>query len=227
MKKRTADRVSIYPFFEECGKYTLDSFWRERFTLLANNIFPDGLSYDSKGKFIITNDDNSTKSIVLPKKAPDAFKKIVEILKNDFNIFSGREMSSKQGKETLEKHEEELNCEFKNIKPRNIKDQLIMSYASKLKIEYKLTNAEFSNLLSTIQLGFQFKALSSKNVDYKDGEIKNIEGLEFSKSKRIFTVPNTTIQNIRNEKTQNSDKFETSVKKYLKNNEARFAKFVD
>jgi hypothetical protein len=147
-------------------------------------------------------------------------------LKQDFNIFSTRELSAKQGKETLQKQAKEMDCKFKDIKPRHVKDQLIMNYASELKKKYKLTNAEFPNLLSTIQLGFQFKSLGAKDVDYRDGEIKEIKGLEFLEDKRVFIVPETTAPNTRNEKSQNSDRFYSVIKKYLKDNETRFAKFI-
>jgi hypothetical protein len=73
--------ATIFPIFEECGKYTLDPFWKEKFTELANNIFPEGLSYDVKNHKFIIKLGKTPKYVPLPKKVPDSFKKIVEVLK--------------------------------------------------------------------------------------------------------------------------------------------------
>lgn len=209
--------VYIYPFFHECGKYTLDPFWKEKFEELANNIFPDGLRYDQKNnRFMIEG-----VSTPLPVKVTDAYKKILDVLKNKFKIYSNRELSEKYGEEEFKKKVETI--EFKSVKSKHTKEQLIMEYASKLKKEYNLTPSEFSNLLATIQLAFQFKSLTVDDVEY-DGTIKKIEGLKFSKDNRTFLVPEAPVTNSKSEKPQNSDKFKSAVKKYFKEDDLRKTK---
>jgi hypothetical protein len=219
-------KVCIYPVFEECGKYTLDPFWKEKFRELSNNIFPKGLRYDASANKFTIDIGKKVKHIKLPDKTPELFKKIVEILKTEFGVLSSREVNARQGKENLKKKEEELDCKFKDIKPRHVKDQLIMNFLSELKKRYKLNAREFSDLIATIQIGFQFKSLNNNDVDYRDGEIKNIKRLTFVESTRKFKTPEIVAPTSRSEKTQNSDKFSSLVKKYIKDNDARIAKFV-
>ena len=219
--------VSIYPIFEECGKYTLDPFWKDRFSELSHNVFPKGLTYEAdKHRFLVSPEGQGKEYIPLPKKGPECFKKVLEVLRERMNIRSERELNAKQGKETLSKHDQDLKCEFKDIKPRHIKDQLIMNYATELKKKHQLTQAEFTNLISTIQIGFQFKALGIKDVVYKDGVVLDITGLEFNQDTRSFDIPEIPQPTIRSEKPQTADRFCSAVTKYLKSNDARRSKFI-
>jgi hypothetical protein len=202
-------------FFIECGMYTLDPFWKEKFSDLANDKFPKGLEYDAENRRFIVALSKKKEIIKLPDGIPESFQTIVEILKTKFGFEAG-----------IDKVAPAKQVEFKNVRPKQAKDMLIINYTLQLKDRYKLTIPEFADLISTIQLGFQFKSVTSKDVVCKAGKIVNIKGLKFNNAKRCFSTPPARISNARTEKSQASDRFYALLKKYFKENNIRFAKFA-
>lgn len=220
----------IHPIFEECKNYTLDPFWKEKFSNFACNKFPHGIRYDSAhGNLILKLDGKRTEVIGLPESDPSlVFKIVMKILKEKLDMNSNRDIKIR--KEEMENFSQkgicDLNCEWKKIKPKHLKDQLITDYIAKLKQKHDLSPVEVKNLISVVQLGFQFRAFSQDSVDYSDGVVKNIEGLVFDSKTRKFKTPeyassgNKTI-----EKNSSTGKFYPAFKKFMREDALRINKF--
>lgn len=97
-------------------------------------------------------------------------------------------------KNTIEK-----NCkqDWNNIKKKNIKNIIIENFIIRMKKKYELNNTQSKKLLSIIKVGFIFKNISSSNINYNNGKIISIEGINFE-HKKIKIKPE--IYNIKNEK---------------------------
>ena len=214
----------IYPIFDECKAYTLDSFWKDEFAKLACNRFPPGLRYDAlRHNLILKLEGRKSEILALsPDNPADAFQVVMKVLKGRYDMRSSRDLKvqKKAIQDAMKKRETDLDCEFKNIKPRHLKDQLIMEYLLGLKMDRRLTAAEFRHLVSVVQLGFQFRSLSPSDVDYSEGIVKSIKGLEFDEKKRIFTTPHHPGPVSKTEKTTGSDKFYSGVKKFIHDDNA-------
>lgn len=219
----------IHPLFEECKNFTLDLYWRDIFTKFALNRFPTGIRYDPTHKNLILKiNGKKTEVIALPEEDPAfCFQIVMRIMRDKLNMHSTRDIKS--GKEELaidsQKNVCNLDCEWKKIKPRYLKDQLMMDYIAKLKEKYSLTPQEVKHLISIIQLGFQFKGLSQDDVDFSDGAIQDIQGLSFDRKTRKFTVPEYSSCSKTAEKPPNTDKFYPMLKKYLRDDTLRKNKF--
>lgn len=218
----------IHPIFEECKKYTLDPFWKEKFSNFACNRFPPGARYDANHKNMILKINGKTEVIALSDDATYVFQVMLNILREKFGMQSTRDIEFQKGEmeNNVRNNTIEIDCEWKKIKPKHIKDQLVMDYIIHLKEKYKLTQPEVRNLISIIQLGFEFKSLTQDNVIFKNGRVKIIEGLEFDKSTRTFSTPKiTSIISRPTEKVSSTDKFCTALKKFLRDDNLRMNKF--
>lgn len=220
----------IFPIFEECKTFTLDSFWRDELGKLACNRFPPGLRYDAAHHNLILKLDGKKSEVhALSEDSPsDAFQTVMKILKTRYDMRSSRDLKvqKKAIAEAMKKRETDLDCEFKNIKPRHLKDQLIMDYLLGLKTQYSLTAPEFKHLVSVVQLGFQFKSLSPNDVVYADGIVSDIQGLDFDEDSRAFITPQTSGPVSKTEKTTSPDKFYSCLKKFIHDDHNRAKKFT-
>lgn len=101
-------------------------------------------------------------------------------------------------------------------KTKREKDQLILNYISDLTNKYKLSQSEIKILSATIDIGFQFKALKYENIEYENGIIKSISGLEFKENERTFCIPKNGFSNYNKfDKIQNN-KYQTCIDKYIR-----------
>lgn len=225
----TKERAVIFPIFEECKSFTLDSFWRDKFTEFSCNHFPPGMRFDAVRKNLVLKIDGKKAEFVSvnDNNPAELFQSMMYILRDKYDMRSSRDIKvqKKSIEDAMKKHETDLNCEFKNIKPRSLKDRLIMNYISSLKLKYKLTDAEFNYLISVVQLGFQFKSLTTADVVYAEGVVSEIKGLTFDEKNRIFTTPQYTGTIPKSEKPSSADKFYSNLKKFIHEDNNRVKKF--
>lgn len=224
----------IYPFFSRCEKYTLDPFWKEHFVNFSHNKFPQGMKYDPMKKSVILK--TGTKNEIIPIPEDDAvatFQTMTKILKDKLGLQSTRELKVQrkeieQSIEEQQKIQEVNNEDWKKIRPKNLKDQLIMDYIAHLKEEYSLSQSEVKQVASAIQLGFQFKHISAEDIDYSDGVVHNIKNLRYNKKKRTFSIkPSSGSKIIAVSRRQNSNPVYSYIDKFLKENNIRACKFTN
>lgn len=171
----------------ECKEWTLDPYWQDIFISCAHGKFPRGLKITKEGSILLTK---NKQVLHLPQDPFQAFKTMMDIFKTKLGLISDREMR-KQHKdiESLkEKYSEYQQSTWKQIKPKNIKIMLITNYVLECKNMYNLSPEKTSQLLSTIKLGFIFKTIKSEDIDYSDGVIHNIDGIEFSDGDFTFDI---------------------------------------
>jgi len=221
--------VTIHPVFLECKNYTLDPYWKEKFDNFSRNKFPQGIRYDSTHQNLILKLDNKkTEIVALPIDDPAyTFQTMMKILQDKLNMRSNRDV-------TLQKEEMnnfcsqnvyEMDCEWKKIKPKNLKDQLIMDYIAKVKEKHNLNDKEVKNLVSIIQIGFQFRSLSQDDVEFSNGIITDIRNLVFDKKTRKFSTPDYGTVTKVLEKGNSANKFHSGIKKFIRDNNLRISKF--
>lgn len=172
----------IYPFLLNCCKYTEDSFWKIVFENLAYSkapygvyIFKDFLSCSYKDKeFSYKIDKNKSPQIL--------YKEIKKLLKTKLGLCSNIDLQNKKELyENVEKYLETNRDDWKKIRRKNIKDQIIEEYIINNMKKFDITVREAQRLLSIITLSLQFKVITNKDIDYKDQQIYNITGINFFK----------------------------------------------
>jgi len=213
---------SLHPIFEQCAKLTLDEYWKDIFLNASQNIFPKGVRYDSKSNILfIRTQLQSGKIITEPAelgKTPEAtFKIVLEIFKERLNIFSPLDIQVKKSEltELKESRMSSLDCEWKDIKPRSLKELIITRYIINLKKKHNLSDKNTKKAYVTLQLGFQLKQLYSDDVVYKKMAIQNIEGFVYDEETKEFKVTRPIPQSTKKEKKNPSRKFEHTINAYI------------
>ncbi len=220
--------VIIHPCFNECQDYTLDQFWKDIFFSCACNKFPRGIRYDGSTRTLsirtpVPGGRNRTEVINLPEKSEDAYTVLMQVFREKLGIFSSKDLQIKKQEldEIQIRRRVDMDCEWKKLKPRSIKDLMIMNYILNLKQKYDLSVKETKKLFITIQLGFQFKKLSSEDVEYSDRAIQSINGLEYKTDTKNWVVTNLPRSVSKSEKTLATQKFCQSIDKFLREYKSR------
>jgi hypothetical protein len=179
----------IYPIFLECCQYATDTFWINIFEDLAYGKTPYG-TYISKD-FVCCNYKNKEFSYKIEKKdSKQLYDDIYLLFAKKLGLLSQIDKINKKiDFDNIEEEIKEYKKSWVNIKKKNIKDLFIENYVIDMKKTHNLTIKQARYLLSTIFIGMIFKIITSKDIDYEDGKIKEIKGISF-KNKKIILEKN-------------------------------------
>ena len=181
-------RELIYPVLLECCQFTKDIFWRNIFEELAYGRTSYGI-YISKN-FICCSQKKKEFSYKIENKDPQLiFNELYNIFKNKVGIQSHQERLN--NRKAFNELEDETKNNIKNnwnsIKKKNMKELLIELYVTKMKNKYFLSLEQARYLISIIYIGILFKVIIPKrDINYSNGEIINISGIEFDRKKVIL-----------------------------------------
>lgn len=184
-------KVSIFPIFDECKKYTLDEYWQHVFSCCAKNKFPHGLKYDDKQHAVFVKNPKLKRvydTIHLSKKPETLYKSLIKIFRENLGLRSARDLEIQETeidrfRKTSEGSAEEHT--WQKLKKYN-KDRLLHEFVYSVKEQYQLTPQETKYLMSQIFIGLQFKYIISEDVVYEEGRVIGIKGLTFRKESRTF-----------------------------------------
>jgi hypothetical protein len=176
----------IYPVFLECFEFSHDIFWDNIFEDLAYGKTLYG-TYISKD-FLCCSYKNKEFSYKIERKDPKIlYTDIYKLLTDRLGILSHKEKINKRVEfHKTENRIKEFRQDWSNIKKKNIKDLLVERYVIDIKNKYLLSISQTKYLLSVINIAIVFKVITPKDIEYSDGKIQNIDGIEFSKKKIII-----------------------------------------
>ena len=132
---------------------------------------------------------------------------------------------SKQELEEIRRQSEiDLDCEWKKLKPRSMRNQILMNFAVTETKAHDLGVKGAKHLYNMIQLGFQFKELTSDDVNYEKGVITSISGLEFEETSGKFVVTNPQKSLARTDKpATRSNRLNQSIDRWIREYKAHYA----
>jgi len=176
--------MSKYPIFIECCEYTLDEHWKTVFLNASIGKFP-------KGMYMINNDTNlkvgneiydiSDDPREMTKLCMTIFKKKLKLKSND-----DKEKNTNEFKLIQKSREFTHFKEWKDIKPKNLKEKILNDYIINLKIKFGLKRHELFKLNKVVNVGILFKKIKSDNIVYLEGKIVDIDNLNVVETKRGF-----------------------------------------
>lgn len=187
---------SPYQHIVEAKKYTKDAHWRDMLDNCARNRFPKGAKYNHNKNILYVRTDVTgkirTETINLPTDPEDCYQTLMHVFKNLLGLKSDEDIKkSKQQLEDARKQNYiDLDCEWKKLKPRTVKNHILMNYVIDKINEYGLDQKKVTKLYKLIQIGTQFKQLSSDDFEYSDGVIYSIKGLEYDEATNFFVLIN-------------------------------------
>lgn len=179
-----------------CREFTQDEYWREMLYNCACNKFPRGIKYNSLKRtlYVRTNPTGRmrTETILLPLDPNNCYETLMYVFTDLLGLRSEKDIEkSKKDIETARKKGViDLNCEWKKLKPRSVKNNILMNFALSQIDECELDKKDVSKLYRLIQLGLQFKKLSSEDFEYENGVVYSIKGLEYDEETKFFVLTN-------------------------------------
>jgi hypothetical protein len=176
----------IYPIFLECCRFSIDTFWENIFEDLAYGKTPYG-TYINKN-FLCCSYKNKEFSYKIERKdTQELYTDIYNLLTNKLGILSKKEkVKQRVDFHKTESRIKEFSQEWVNIRKKNIKDLLVERYVIDVKNKHKLSIKQAKYLLSVLFIAIIFKVITSKDIEYSNGKIQHIDGIEFSKNKIII-----------------------------------------
>jgi hypothetical protein len=176
----------IYPVMLECCKYAKENFWINIFEDLSYGKTPYGI-YIYKD-FLCCNYKSKefNYKIEVNKDPKILYDEIYYLLFVKFKLLSeDAKIKIKIDFDNLENNLIKSRKNWNSIRKKNIKDLLIEMYVLDMKKKFNLTIKQAKYLLSIIFTGLIFKSITAKDINYVDGKIINIDGIEFD-DKNIY-----------------------------------------
>ena len=213
----TIKKDIVYPIFIECCTYTTDTFWETIFEDLAYGKTPYG-TYISKD-FLSCKYKKKDFSYKIERKHPQIiYNEVYDLLANKLGLLSQQEKNKK--KKIFIDMENNLKDSRKNwndIKKKNIKELLIELYVTRMKNTFSLSIFQARYLASIIYMAMIFKIINSKDIDYRDGIIHNIDGIDFVKKqilveRDLYKLETSFAPNIILDKNLMADSWEKYIK---------------
>jgi hypothetical protein len=175
----------IYPKLLECCDKTESLYWIQVFEDLAYGKLPYGcytnnefLCCNFKGKKFSYKIDYDKDSSVL-------FTEIYDLLHNKLGVISDEQRKTKL--EEIENTESDWkNKKWNTIKKKNVKDILMDNFIISMKKTYNLNYHNTAKLKNTILLGLIFKTITSKDIEYENGKVTQIIGINFANNEIII-----------------------------------------
>lgn len=198
-KSSPKQSVVIYDIWRKAAGFTVDKFWKEILLGCSYGKFPRGAKYDESTNVLFVKDMNipgNTRSTAysLPIDEYEICEYAIKIFKTKLKLYSPYDIQLK-----IKEYENctaspvlDLNCEWNKLKPKSIKDILLIKYILSLKEKYSLTKKELNILLTTLHVGINMKLIISSDIEYSDGVIHNIKGFEKIPGKNVWI--NTNVQ---------------------------------
>jgi hypothetical protein len=175
-----------YPIFLECCQYTDDVFWENIFEDLAYGKPPMG-TYIAKG-FLCCSYKKREFSYKIEKKDPKTVHdEVYDLLTRKLELLSQREKIRKKKAFTdMETTLKESRKCWSDIRKKNMKELLIELYVVRMKNQHSLSIQQARFLINVIMLALVFKVITVDDIEYTDGYIQHIEGIDFIKKQVVL-----------------------------------------
>lgn len=170
----------IYPIFLECQEFCQDIFWSTIFEELSYGKAPYG-TYISKG-FLCCSYKGKQFSYKIERKDPKILHDdIINLLTTKLGILSQKEKLQKNILfHNMEKSIKENRQEWTTIRKKTIRNILYERYVIDMKNKHNLSIHQCRYLLSVLIIATMFKNISSKDINFVDDRIQNIDGITFT-----------------------------------------------
>lgn len=182
-----AGKEIVYPVFLGCCQYTDCILWENVFENLAYGIAPRG-SYIYKDFLSCKQKKKEFHYKIEDKDVKLVYNEVKNLLIEKLGLISKDEKNKK------EMYFFDIGISIKDsrkkwvdIKKKNVKELLIELYVSKMMEKHNLSCEEANKLLSTILISIVFKLIKPEDIDFRDGFVQEIKGVDFKNGKVTFS----------------------------------------
>ena len=176
----------VYPIFLECCQHASSTFWENVFEDLAYGKTPYG-TYISKDFLCCSYRKKDFSYKIERKDAKQVHKEVHDLLVTKLGLFSPQErVKQKKAFDEYESNMRFSRNSWSSIRKKSIKELLIELFVTRMKNKHSLTLKQSRHLLSAIFMAMVFKVITSDDIEYEEGGIQSIDGIEFSKGQVII-----------------------------------------
>ena len=212
----------VYPIFLECCEYTTDTFWENVFEDLAYGKTPYG-TYISKDFLCCSYRHKDFSYKIERKDVKKVYEEVHTLLVTKLGLVSPQERVNQ--KKLFDEYENTMRFSrnsWSSIRKKSIKELLIELFVTRMKNKYSLSLKQSRHLLSAIFMAMVFKVITSDDIEYADGKIQSIDGIEFSKGKvtvlrNLYDLNVSVTPNLILEKKRMSDNWTKYLKELRRN----------
>jgi len=219
IRKSKNTNTVIFPIFLECAQLTTDPFWISFFTSASYGKFPRGFLY--KDGYITYKKGNKMQQLEIPSSPIEALPVCMTFFSSMAGIMS--QMDQVKARQDYDNTSMEFpslhNCTWMDIKKKKIKEMLINIYVDDLVQQYHLNDDQKNKVKSLINVGFILEYFSPQNIQFTNGRIQNIIGLEYNSSDKTFYINNAYLSKLPDQRKKKRDD-ESSEKKKVKDKKA-------
>lgn len=192
-KKRKNQKVIIYPIFNQCKEFISDPFWVQLLEEAGYNKFPRGFSF--RENQLVHRRGTRINTVTIPENMEDP-QEVVDTIINFMREYGIRSAQDQDEERRL--LQEKVIRSMKNTKltwadmsrKRSSHIFLFEAYANRIKDELDLSNDECKDLITTINIGVFLGYINGNDIDFSDGQIKEINGISFDIENRKFSYIN-------------------------------------
>ncbi len=212
----------VYPIFLECCPYATDTFWENVFEDLAYGKTPYG-TYISKDFLCCSYRKKDFSYKIERKEAKQVHDEVYHLLMTKLGLFSPQErVRQKKAFDDLESNMRFSRNSWSSIRKKSIKELLIELFVTKMKNKYSLSLKQSRYLLSAIFMAMVFKVITSDDIEYENGGIQAIDGINFSEghvviTRDLYDLNVSTIPKLALEKKRMSDNWTKYLKELRRN----------
>ena len=170
-----------FPTIFEARSFSLDPYWQDLLEQCSQGKFPRGVKPSRENSLAIFSGTKSREIIALSSDPLETFKTMMDIFKNKLGLTSDRDQH-RQRNELIELRTRlklDTECTWKSIKNKRLRNKILLNFVLTCQTKYHLTASETTQLFSLLHLGLTFKSITSNDIDYRDGVIHSIAGLDF------------------------------------------------
>lgn len=195
-------RSVIYPVFMECSRRVTDLFWKRLYLDLSESKCPkcifisNNIIYSVNKKkpfsFSIPTKENTYQNDI-----DNLIETLHELLTTNTTICSNKDNEQKKNLMIAKKKTAHNiltnNQSWSSIRKKNEKEMHIVNYVLRMRENHELDWNTTKYLLQTINIGMLYKTLTSKDVQFIDGNIQSINGIEYNED--IDSFENVYLKN--------------------------------
>jgi len=176
----------LYPIFLECCTHSDDIYWQNIFEDLSYGISPYG-TYFSKDYLCCNYKKKEFSYKIEQKESKQIYKEVYNLLSKKLGLLSqSQKIEKKKDFINFEDSIKETRKTWNDIRKKNIKELLIEQYTVKMKNRYSLNIKQTRNLLKVIIIALVLKIITANDIDYENGTITKIEGINFESKKILY-----------------------------------------
>lgn len=186
-RRAKAQPVILHPVFEECAELTADTYWKSIFHKAALGKLQRGFMF--KDGYLTHKRGTKFTSLEVPSSTVEAVAACIGFFTKSAGLMSPAD----QERNRLEYDQRMLKtlsihtCRWDQIKKR-VRDILINAYIQDLITSYSLNETQAKEVSTLIHLGFFLGHFQRKSVEYAEGRILSIGGLQRDPDTGVFYI---------------------------------------